>query len=208
MTSELLGALGAICESGRGSDAALDEGLGQVLQALEGLGELRPATPEPPAVVTRYLGDCRAEANHPPSERLLAALERTPGVIAWRSSRSYDNEPSMADFLSHYAVGMILGPDRFGTGCPFDSEQAALGLTLQGPNLDYPAHAHEAMEIYYILSGEAEWQQGDGVWRRKGPGDFMLHGAHEPHAMRSGDRPLLSLFAWFDDLMSDVYLVA
>jgi mannose-6-phosphate isomerase-like protein (cupin superfamily) len=158
-------------------------------------------------VVERYLGGCRGLARHPLAAGLVTAMAREPDGVAWYPSRSYDDEPTMADFLPHYAVAMIFGPDRFGRRCPYASDRATLGVTLQAPGLDYPAHGHEAVEIYYILAGGADWQQGDGVWRRKVPGDFVLHEAHEPHAMRTRDEPLLAMFAWVSDLMSDVYLV-
>ena len=205
--SELLGAIRDICEAGKGSEAELDEGLGQILHALDGLGDLRASTPEPPEVVRRYLGDCRALARHPQADRMVAAMAAEPEALSWARSKSYDDEPSMADFLPRYAVALTLGPDRFGRTSPYLSDRASVGVTLQAPDVDYPAHAHESVEIYYILAGSVDWRQGDGVWRRKTPGDYVLHRAHEPHAMRTGEEPLLAMFAWVSDLMSDVYLV-
>ncbi len=35
------------------------------------------------------------------------------------------------------------------------------GLYLQAPETFYPAHCHEAEELYLVLSGTAEWQAGD-----------------------------------------------
>lgn len=205
--SEVLNAVRAICEDGVAREGRLGDGLRQVLFALEGLGELRPGVSQGLDVVERYLGGCRGLARHPLAEALVTAIEREPDRVAWYRSASYDGEPAMADFLTRYAVAVIFGLDRFGRRCPYFSDRASLGVTLQAPGLDYPAHAHEAVEIYYILAGSADWQQGDGVWRRKVPGDFVLHEAHEPHAMRTGDEPLLAMFAWVSGLMSDVYLV-
>jgi len=204
--SEVLGAVRAICEDGLARDASLGEGLRQILYALDGLGDVRSGASQKLDVVERYLGDCRALSRDPLAQRLVTAMDREPERVAWYRSKSYDDEPTMADFLSQYGVALILGPDRFGRRCPYLSDRASLGVTLQAPNVDYPAHAHEAVEIYFILAGSVEWQQGDGVWRRKAPGDFVLHKAHEPHAMRTGEEPLLAMFAWVSDLMSDVYL--
>ena len=205
--SEVLDAIRAICEDGVARQVNAAEGLRKVQDALDGLGDRRPGTSQNLGVVERYLSDCRALARDPLAERLVTALAAEPDAVAWYRSKSYDDEPSMADFLSRYAVAVILGPDRFGRRCPYFSDRATLGVTLQAPNVDYPAHAHEAVEIYYILAGSADWQQGDGGWQRKAPGDFVLHKAHEPHAMRTGEEPLLAMFAWVSDLMSDVYLV-
>jgi mannose-6-phosphate isomerase-like protein (cupin superfamily) len=205
--SEVLDAVGAICEDGVARGVTAAEGLRHIQYALDGLGDMRPGASQNLDVVERYLSDCRALARDPLAERLVTALDREPGAVAWYRSKSYDDEPSMADFLPRYGVAVILGPDRFGRRCPYLSDRATLGVTLQAPNVDYPAHAHEAVEIYYILAGSVDWQQGDGVWRRKVPGDFVLHEAHEPHAMRTGGEPLLAMFAWVSGLMSDVYLV-
>ena len=204
--SEVLGAIRAICEHGVAREPPVAHGLRQVLRALDGLGELRPAASQEPEVVRRHLGDCRALARGPLAARLVAALDAEPDAVAWRLSRVYDAEPAMADFLSRYAVAVFFGPDRFGLRNPYLSERATVGVSLQAPDTDYPAHAHAAVEVYYILAGAVDWQQGDGAWRRKRPGDFVLHQAHEPHAMRTGEDPLLALFAWVSDLMSDVYL--
>jgi mannose-6-phosphate isomerase-like protein (cupin superfamily) len=205
--SEVLDAIRAICEDGVARQVNAAEGLRQVRYALDGLGDLRPGASQNLDVVERYLGDCRALARDPLAERLVTALDGEPDAVAWYRSKSYDDEPSMMDFLPRYGVAVILGPDRFGRRCPYLSDRATLGVTLQAPNVDYPAHAHEAVEIYYILAGSADWRQGDGGWQRKAPGDFVLHKAHEPHAMRTGEEPLLAMFAWVSDLMSDVYLV-
>lgn len=205
--SEVLQAIRAICQDGVAREAKVAEGLRQILRALDALGEMRPGTSQDLEVVTSYLAGCRALARAPLAERLVAAIGAEPGEVPWYPTRSYDDEPSMADFLRRYAVASIVGPDRFGRHCPYFSERIFLGLTLQAPNVDYAAHAHQAVEIYYILAGNVDWQQGDGAWRRKRPGDFVLHEAHEPHAMRTGEAPALALFAWVSDLMSDVYLV-
>lgn len=205
--SELLAAIRAICADGVAREPRIADGLQTVLDALDGLGALRPGASQGLSVVETYLGGCRALARAPLAERLVAALAAEPGAVPWHAARSYDAEPAMADFLRRYAVAAIVGPDRFGRRCPYFSDRAVIGVTLQAPDVDYAAHAHQAVEIYYVVAGSVDWRQGDGVWRRKMPGDFVLHAAHEPHAMRTGEEPLLALFAWVSDLMSDVYLV-
>jgi quercetin dioxygenase-like cupin family protein len=65
-----------------------------------------------------------------------------------------------------------------------------------GPATVYPRHRHEAEEIYLPLSGTASWQQGDETWRERPPGTLIHHAGDEPHAMRTGDGPLLALYLW------------
>lgn len=205
--SDLLNALRVLCEEGAVREPGMAADLRRVRLVLDGLGDLRPGMAPPPEVVETYLPGCRALAHAPLAERLVAALEAARSAIAWYPSKSYDNEPSMAAFVPRYAVAPIVGPDRFGRRCPYFSDRIFLGVSLQAPGTDYAAHAHRAVEIYCILAGRVDWQQGDGEWRAKAPGDFVRHAADEPHTMRTGDEPLLALFAWVSDVMSDVYLV-
>jgi hypothetical protein len=67
---------------------------------------------------------------------------------------------------------------------------------MLGPFTHYPRHRHDAEEIYLPLSGAAEWQQGDAVWRERLPGTLIRHAGGEPHAMRTGAGPLLALYLW------------
>jgi Dimethlysulfonioproprionate lyase len=205
--SELLNAIRAVCRDGAAREPAIAEDMGRILRALDGLGDPRTGTSQDLDVVASYLDGCRALARAPLAERLVAALDAERDAVAWHPTRSYDNEPSMAAFLPRYAVGLIVGPDSFGRRCPYFSDDVFLGVSLQAPGTDYAAHAHQAVELYYILAGSVDWRQGDGAWRRKAPGEFVRHEAHEPHAMRTGEEPLLALFAWVSDVMSGVYLV-
>ena len=65
------------------------------------------------------------------------------------------------EFLKNYAWCEILGPEGLRSGL-----RIACGFLLLGPHTLYPRHRHAAEEIYLPLSGTAQWQQGDGNWRR------------------------------------------
>ena len=67
---------------------------------------------------------------------------------------------------------------------------------MLGPATLYPHHRHEAEEIYVPLSGTAAWQRGDAIWREHPPGTLIHHLSEEPHAMRTGEEPLLALYLW------------
>ena len=38
------------------------------------------------------------------------------------------------------------------------SDTIRIGLFLQRPNTNYPLHAHDSEELYFILSESADWQ--------------------------------------------------
>jgi hypothetical protein len=120
---------------------------------------------------------------------LVAAVCREAPLLAWR--QTYGAGDLDAAFLDNYGWSEILGLSG-----PVASERIACGFLLLGPSTHYPRHRHEAEEMYLPLSGTAAWQQGDGVWRERVPGTPIHHASDEPHAMRTGLRPLLALYLW------------
>jgi hypothetical protein len=120
---------------------------------------------------------------------LVAAVSHTAPSLCWR--QTYTVSDLDAAFLDNYGWSEILG----GTG-PLASERLACGFLILGPSTYYPRHRHEAEEIYVPLSGTADWQQGDAVWRERAPGTPIHHARDEPHAMRTGECPLLALYVW------------
>lgn len=92
--------------------------------------------------------------------------------------------------------------DRFGCYCiigdngPFIAETLRLFIVYMPPGLDYPWHHHPAEEIYLVLSGS-------GLFKRDGhpdaslfPGQTVFHESNQPHALETGDAPILCLVAW------------
>jgi len=93
-------------------------------------------------------------------------------------------------FKGGYAFAEIIGE----MGFKF-SEKIRLGLFLQKPNLNYPLHAHDAKELYYILSGSADWQIADKKFKAC-PGLIIHHEEREEHAMITSELPLFALWIW------------
>ena len=139
--------------------------------------------------VLRWLQEIARDAA-PFGAELVAAMYRAAPSLAWR--QTYTEEDLGRAFLDNYGWCEILGN---GNG-PMASERIACGFLILGPSTHYPRHRHEAEEIYLPLSGTAEWQQGDAVWRERAPGTLIRHAGDEPHAMRTGGSPLLALYLW------------
>jgi len=93
-------------------------------------------------------------------------------------------------FKGGYAFAEIVGE----MGFKF-SKKIRIGLFLQKPNLNYPLHAHDAKELYFILSGSADWQISDKHFKAS-PGFIILHEEKEEHAMTTSDLPLFALWIW------------
>ena len=142
--------------------------------------------------VLRWLPEIARDAA-PFGFELVAEMCRAAPSLAWR--QTYTAQDLGRAFLDNYGWSEILGS---GNG-PLASERIACGFLILGPSTHYPRHRHEAEEIYLPLSGTAAWQQGDAVWRERVPGTLIHHASDEPHAMRTGGRPLLALYLWRSD---------
>jgi hypothetical protein len=147
----------------------------------------RPAPPAPLPVL-RWLPALAATAPAIAPE-LVTALVRWAPALAWR--QTYTAQELGAEFLDNYAWTEVLGVHG-----PRHSERLACGFLLLGPGTLYPSHQHEAEELYVPLRGRAEWQQGDGLWRRHEPGTVIRHSSNESHAMRTSEEPLLAVYLW------------
>ena len=114
----------------------------------------------------------------------------------------YEDEPDMAVFRRAYAYTLLVGPEA-----PIRSDRVKAGLTLQGPDVLYPAHAHKAKELYAVVGGTADWKRGVEPWATRPPGEFILHTSGVRHAMQTGDEPTLAMVAWISDIQSSVVIV-
>ena len=118
-----------------------------------------------------------------------AASQLSPHLVWQESTR-----PGMpASFKGRSAFTVIAGPDGL-----LPVEHYRLGLFLQAPETYYPAHAHDAEELYLVLSGRAVWQAGEERFEAS-PGRFVHHPSTMVHIMETGPAPLLALWAWLGD---------
>jgi hypothetical protein len=98
-----------------------------------------------------------------------------------------------------------------GRGTPIPDDSLWFGLYLQAPGTFYPSHLHVPEELYFVLSGTADWQHGEkraAPFAPQPPGTLIHHRPNEPHAMRTGREPLLAMWTWFGDLEGDTYRFA
>jgi hypothetical protein len=78
----------------------------------------------------------------------------------------------------------------------FASDTIACGVLILGPETEYPAHSHEAEELYLPLAGHAAWRSAESDWRLRPPGAWIHHRSWTTHAMRTGAEPLLAAYVW------------
>ena len=71
------------------------------------------------------------------------------------------------------------------------------GLLDLDPGGHYPTHFHPAPEIYFVLSGTAEWTIGEETFTAK-PGMAIYHAPNAPHRMiNTGAEPFRTVWFWW-----------
>jgi hypothetical protein len=125
----------------------------------------------------------------PRTRALVEAIAALAGELDWR--QTYTKADFGRRFLDNYGFCEWIGERG-----AFVSDAIACGVLLLGPNIEYPAHPHEAEELYLSLAGHALWRAGESDWRLREAGEWIHHPAWTIHAMRTGAEPLLAAYFW------------
>ena len=200
-------AMRALCEAGAARDGDVKASCEALLRRVDWEAALSddPAGDPPPAVTRQRLEEACALSGEPNSpERALADAVAAAGPgLRWKEMYAeYDDEPDMAAFRRVYAYTLLVGPEA-----PLRSDRVKVGVTLQGPDALYPAHAHRAAELYAVVGGTADWRRGSEPWTRRPPGDFVVHPSGVRHAIQTNAEPLLAFVAWLSEIDSRVVIV-
>ena len=90
--------------------------------------------------------------------------------------------------VSGYSFAEIIGKSGI-----YFYDSLRMGLFVQAPRNDYPAHAHDSEEWYLILSGSAKWIINDQTFHAE-EGHFLHHPPCASHRFVTSDQPLLALW--------------
>lgn len=135
----------------------------------------------------------------PGADPLLELLAPMAPDLAWNTG---ENFPMPAGFKGRFAYCEIAGPDGM-----IAAEGFRFGTYIQHAETWYPLHSHAAEELYFILSGTAEWTR-DGVKAQpEPPGTLIRHASHEGHATWTRTEPMLAIWAWVGDISISDYRV-
>ena len=125
---------------------------------------------------------------------IIDAAATAAGWAAW--TEFYREDDWSRSFVHHFAGGTVAGPTA-----PWHVDHLVLDVFVYGPNIDYPAHAHPAEEVYLILGGTAEFKIGaDPQYRPLRAGDVTYHSPNLPHAIRIGEEPVVGVVMYRGDL--------
>ena len=106
-------------------------------------------------------------------------------------NQTYSAEDFGEAFLKQYGWIKFLGPDAY-----WHSNVLSSGLVLFGDNVTYPEHWHVAEELYFPISGTAEWYHEEKGWQHIPPGSLIHHASNIKHSMRTSGEPLMALYVW------------
>ena len=147
----------------------------------------RPVVARSLPVVAALLGQSRFAA--PGTRALVDGIAALAGELDWR--QTYTEADFGQRFLDNYGWSEWIGERG-----AFVSDEIACGVLLLGPDTEYPAHSHEAEELYLPLAGCALWRAGASDWRLRAPGERIHHPSWTVHAMRTAREPLLAAYIW------------
>jgi hypothetical protein len=147
----------------------------------------RPVVARSLPVVASLQGLSRFAA--PGARALVDATAALAGDLDWR--QTYSSADFGQRFLDNYGWSEWIGERG-----AFISDAIACGVLMLGPDTEYPAHSHEAEELYLPLAGRAWWRSGKSDWRLRAPGTWIHHPSWTTHAMRTGREPLLAAYVW------------
>jgi|GEM_PF-1755137 quercetin dioxygenase-like cupin family protein len=107
----------------------------------------------------------------------------------WSTSEQY---PEALQRVCRYKA--LIGGGRPGVVPQAD---VLMGMLELAPRAIYPAHRHPAPELYYVMSGRAEWTVGEETFAA-GPGTAIYHPPNTLHRMvNTSDEVLRTVYMWW-----------
>ena len=111
----------------------------------------------------------------------------------WRDT--YRDTDVGQDFMDRYGCFCLIGRDA-----PFFSRQMWAWMVYLPAGLWYPWHQHPGEELYVVLAGAAEFLRAGSAPEVLRESQCRLHGANQPHALRTHESPVMALAVWRNGL--------
>jgi hypothetical protein len=196
----LITAAADLCDAEAERAGAPATDLRRTAAALRSVPTIEPTRTPNWLPVCAHLDKALALADSTPAARIALALAAVAPRLAWTRNPNYGDDPHLA---ANYAYTEIASPSGL-----IVTNACAFGFLLLGPMTLSAAHAHPAMEFYYVVGGTAHWWKEDAPWCAYGPGTLIHHPSGVAHAMRTDRQPLLALYTWLGDLATPSRLVS
>jgi quercetin dioxygenase-like cupin family protein len=138
------------------------------------------------------LADALALARSGTAERELMSLyvkERASRY--WEQSYTAAEKAVGADMLAGYGYTEIVGKRG-----PYLSERIRAGVGVFAAGVDYPAHRHQAEEIYVVLAGSGVFRLGENPPEEQTAGAVVHITSQLVHRITMGAEPLVIFYLW------------
>lgn len=116
-------------------------------------------------------------------------LSSSASDLLW--CQTYSPEDFGIEFLDRYGWTELIG----NRGVIY-SNHMACGFLLLGTEIEYPSHRHEAAEVYIPLTGQTFWMCNNDEWVSRKAGIPIYHEPCVPHAIKTHTLPLLAIYIW------------
>lgn len=120
---------------------------------------------------------------------LRDAVVRAAPMAHWR--QTFKDTAIGPDFLERFGCYTIIGK-----GGAFTHDGFWCWIVYMPPGLYYPWHHHPGEELYIVVAGEAEFHRGGAPSETLREGAKVQHASNQPHAMATGEHPVMCLVAW------------
>ncbi len=127
-----------------------------------------------------------------PNEAFRHALIAASPHARWQEL--YKDTNIGADFLSRFGFTCLIGD-----GGAYTSPSMGAWLLYMPAHLHYTWHHHVAQEMYLVVAGSARFMRHGASDAILAPGQTMMHESLQPHAMETGDSPVLCYIIWRDN---------
>ena len=154
-----------------------------------------------PSVPDEFVNDLDVAIKHIPLQldALAGAIDDSKHLIQWNRDlgQFYEKDADVGDSYRNRNMNCILIGSQKGF---FHSDKLMMGLFFLQPYTFYRDHDHEASEMYFNLTGPHGFRFDVNGWSDYPADSIVWNTPWLPHATRVYDVPLLTVFAWVENV--------
>ena len=154
-----------------------------------------------PSVPDEFVNDLDVAIKHIPLQldALAGAIDDSKHLIQWNRDlgQFYEKDAAVGDSYRNRNMNCILIGSQKGF---FHSDKLMMGLFFLQPYTFYRDHDHEASEMYFNLTGPHGFRFDVNGWSDYPADSIIWNTPWLPHATRVYDVPLLTVFAWVENV--------
>ena len=154
-----------------------------------------------PCMPSEFIDNFDVAVNNIPSQlsALANAIDASKDSIQWNRDlgQFYVKDADVGDSYRNRNMNCILIGPQNGF---FHSDKLIMGLFFLRPRTFYRDHDHEASEMYFNLTGPHGFRFDVNGWSDYPADSIVWNTPWLPHATRVYDVPLLTVFAWVENV--------